>query len=65
MDSDLAAESAAVNRHKKFMLVQSPAGAKKRYIEVFQCSAADMSIVLTNPELPASAPALQSPGLGQ
>ena len=60
MDSELAAESAAINRHKKFMLLSGPQGNKKRYIEVFQCSSADMSVVLTNPELPAS---LQIPGV--
>lgn len=60
MDSELAAESAAINRHKKFMLLSGPGGNKKRYIEVFQCSSADMSVVLTNPELPTS---LQIPGV--
>lgn len=59
MDSELAAESAAINRHKKFMLLAGPQG-RKRYIEVFQCSSADMSVVLTNPDLPAS---LQIPGV--
>ncbi|XP_067937467.1 epithelial splicing regulatory protein 1-like isoform X1 [Watersipora subatra] len=60
MDSEVAAESAAINRHKKFMLLSGMGGNKKRYIEVFQCSSADMSVVLTNPELPAN---LQLPGV--
>lgn len=60
MDSEAAAEAAAINRHKKFMLLSGMGGSKKRYIEVFQCSSADMSVVLTNPELP---PNLQIPGV--
>lgn len=55
MDSELAAESASINRHKKYMLLANPvSGNKKRYIEVFQCSSNDMNVILTNPELPTS-----------
>lgn len=44
MDSDISAEAAAINKHKKFMFI----GNKKRYIEVLQCSGEDMNLVLTN-----------------
>lgn len=50
MDTDLAAEAAAINRHKKYMLLPNAiSGNKKRYIEVFQCSSHDMNVILTNP----------------
>lgn len=57
MNSELAAESAAINRHKKYMIL----GNKKRYIEVIQCSGEDMNMILakglpsaqpTQPQLP-------------
>jgi len=60
MDSEQAAEAVAANRHKKFMLLPGPSGPRKRYIEVFQCSSADMSVVLANPELPTN---LQLPAM--
>lgn len=60
MDSEQTAELAALNRHKKFMLLHNYNPVKKRYIEVFQCSSADMTVVLTNPELPTT---LQIPGM--
>lgn len=60
MESELAAESTAVNRHKKFMLLAGIGGGKKRYIEVFQCSSNDMSVVLANQELPSN---LHIPGV--
>ena len=44
MDSEQSAESAGINKHKKFMFI----GNKKRYIEVLQCSGEDMNLVLTN-----------------
>ena len=44
MDSEQSAESAGLNKHKKFMFI----GNKKRYIEVLQCSGEDMNLVLTN-----------------
>ncbi|KAK2190891.1 hypothetical protein NP493_65g02011 [Ridgeia piscesae] len=44
MDSELAAETGALLKHKKFMFI----GNKKRYIEVLQCSGEDMNLILTN-----------------
>ena len=44
MDSELAAETASLLKHKKFMFI----GNKKRYIEVLQCSGEDMNLILTN-----------------
>lgn len=61
MDSEFAAETAALNRHKKFMLLSGPSGSKKRYIEVFQCSSADMSVILTASDLPGATMPLASP----
>lgn len=61
MDSEFSAETAALNRHKRFMLLSGPSGSKKRYIEVFQCSSADMSVILTAADLPGTVP-LTSPG---
>lgn len=45
LDSEVAAASAAAERHNKYMQI----GRKQRYIEVFQCSADDMNLVLTGP----------------
>ena len=73
MDSEQAAEIAALNRHKKFMFI----GNKKRYIEVIQCSGEDMNVVLTNgvaamptpaailpPQVPMMPRPMVSPGRG-
>lgn len=46
MDSEHAAAMAAADRHNKYMQIP---GKKQRYIEVFQCSADDMNLVLTGP----------------
>eukprot|EP00092_Neocalanus_flemingeri_P009635 GFUD01010373.1.p1 GENE.GFUD01010373.1~~GFUD01010373.1.p1 ORF type:complete len:502 (-),score=123.80 GFUD01010373.1:1251-2756(-) len=43
MDSEPSSFSAANNRHHRYMVF----GKKQRYIEVFQCSGEDMSLVLT------------------
>jgi len=43
MDSEASSFSAANNRHHRYMVF----GKKQRYIEVFQCSGEDMSLVLT------------------
>ena len=57
MDSEQSAESAGVNKHKKFMFI----GNKKRYIEVLQCSGEDMNLVLTNGvQMPTSSSILPS-----
>uniref|UniRef100_A0A5S6QE93 RRM domain-containing protein n=1 Tax=Trichuris muris TaxID=70415 RepID=A0A5S6QE93_TRIMR len=45
LDSEAAAASAAADRHNKYLQI----GKKQRYIEVFQCSADDMNLVLTGP----------------
>lgn len=45
MDSDAAAIACSSDRHNKYMHI----GKKQRYIEVFQCSADDMNLVLTGP----------------
>jgi epithelial splicing regulatory protein 1/2 len=51
LDSEQAAAAAASDRHNKYMQI----GKKQRYIEVFQCSADDMNLVLTGPSaLPTS-----------
>jgi len=64
MDSEASSFSAANNRHHRYMVF----GKKQRYIEVFQCSGEDMSMVLTggvaglgHPQPQAKAPLL-SPG---
>ena len=57
MDSEQSAESAGINKHKKFMFI----GNKKRYIEVLQCSGEDMNLVLTNGvQMPSSSSILPS-----
>merc|ERR1719334_2703730 len=43
MDSEPSSFAAANNRHHRYMVF----GKKQRYIEVFQCSGEDMSLVLT------------------
>uniref|UniRef100_A0A915KAL6 RRM domain-containing protein n=1 Tax=Romanomermis culicivorax TaxID=13658 RepID=A0A915KAL6_ROMCU len=45
LDGEMAAAAAAADRHNKYMQI----GKKQRYIEVFQCSADDMNLVLTGP----------------
>ncbi len=55
MDSDAAAIACATDRHNKYMHI----GKKQRYIEVFQCSADDMNLVLTGPTPLPSTPVLQ------
>lgn len=57
----MAAEAAAINRHKKFMLLSGPGGVKKRYIEVFQCSSNDMSIILSNTDMANGLPTASGP----
>lgn len=64
MDSELSACETAQQKHHRYMIF----GKKQRYIEVFQCSGEDMSLVLTGgvpgPSSPAkAAPALLSPGM--
>ena len=56
MDSEVSAEQAALNKHKKFMFI----GNKKRYIEVLQSSGEDMNLVLTNGVNGLPTPAAQS-----
>ena len=51
MDSEQAAAASSADRHNKYMQIAK----KQRYIEVFQCSADDMNLVLTGP---ASGPVL-------
>ncbi|XP_030756360.1 RNA-binding protein fusilli isoform X2 [Sitophilus oryzae] len=57
MDSEASAFSAAQHKHHRYMVF----GKKQRYIEVFQCSGEDMSLVLTGglpgPPSPATAAA--------
>lgn len=55
MDSEQAAAMAAADRHNKYMQIS---GKKQRYIEVFQCSADDMNLVLTGPASTGALPAL-------
>ena len=43
MDSEGSAFGAANSKHHRYMVF----GKKQRYIEVFQCSGEDMSVVLT------------------
>ena len=45
MDDEVSAVSCATERHNKYMQIAK----KQRYIEVFQCSADDMNLVLTGP----------------
>jgi hypothetical protein len=45
MESEMAANATALDRHNKYMQI----GRKHRYIEVFQCSADDMSLTLAAP----------------
>ncbi|KHJ44908.1 hypothetical protein D918_04719 [Trichuris suis] len=45
LDSEASAAAAAADRHNKYLQI----GKKQRYIEVFQCSADDMNLVLTGP----------------
>ncbi|KAI1706208.1 RNA-binding protein sym-2 [Ditylenchus destructor] len=52
MDSESSAASAAQSMHNKYMEV----GKKKRYIEVFQCSAEDMNLLLSTPLLAQGSP---------
>jgi len=67
MDSEPSSFAAANNRHHRYMVF----GKKQRYIEVFQCSGEDMSLVLTGgvagmghqPGQPSKTPLL-SPGGG-
>jgi len=63
MDSEASAFSAANQRHHRYMVF----GKKQRYIEVFQCSGEDMSMVLTGgvggPPPPAVKSPLISPGM--
>ena len=65
MDSEPSAFAAANQRHHRYMVF----GKKQRYIEVFQCSGEDMSMVLTGgvggpgaPPAPGKSP-LISPGM--
>ncbi|KRX97092.1 Epithelial splicing regulatory protein 2 [Trichinella pseudospiralis] len=55
MDSDIAAATTAADRHNKYMHT----GKKQRYIEVFQCSADDMNLVLAGPA-PVPSPLMPS-----
>uniref|UniRef100_A0A914W4Q5 RRM domain-containing protein n=1 Tax=Plectus sambesii TaxID=2011161 RepID=A0A914W4Q5_9BILA len=57
MDSEQAAAASSADRHNKYMQIAK----KQRYIEVFQCSADDMNLVLTGP---TSGPVLPG-GMGQ
>lgn len=65
MDSEHSAFAAAQMRHHRFMIF----GKKQRYIEVFQCSGEDMSLVLFGGIPPPTAPVspvgktLLSPGM--
>ena len=63
MDSESSAYGASNNKHHRYMVF----GKKQRYIEVFQCSGEDMSVVLTGGVSGASAgkpqPPLLSPGM--
>ena len=64
MDSEASAFGASNNKHHLYMVF----GKKKRYIEVFQCSGEDMSVVLTGNTGGASSgkpgqPPLLSPGM--
>ena len=45
MEAEAAAQTTALDRHNKYMQI----GRKHRYIEVFQCSADDMSLTLAAP----------------
>jgi epithelial splicing regulatory protein 1/2 len=61
MNSEHSACASAQQKHNKYMVF----GKKHRYIEVFQCSGEDMSLVLTglHPSTPTTKPALLSPGM--
>merc|ERR1719193_2437947 len=61
MDSEPSSFAAANNRHHRYMVF----GKKQRYIEVFQCSGEDMSLVLTGgvAGLGQTKPPLLSPGM--
>ena len=61
MDSEASAFGAATNKHHRYMVF----GKKQRYIEVFQCSGEDMSVVLTGAgaKQPGQQPPLLSPGM--
>ena len=50
MDSEAASAASSMERHNKYMQI----GKKQRYIEVFQCSADDMNLVLTGPSAASS-----------
>lgn len=58
MDSEASAYACASQRHHRYMIF----GKKQRYIEVFQCSGDDMSLVLTGAVTPPSTTPLPSPG---
>ncbi|XP_014473071.1 PREDICTED: RNA-binding protein fusilli isoform X2 [Dinoponera quadriceps] len=58
MDSETSAYACASQRHHRYMIF----GKKQRYIEVFQCSGDDMSLVLTGAVTPPSTTPLPSPG---
>jgi len=57
MDSEASSFGAANQRHHRYMVF----GKKQRYIEVFQCSGEDMSMVLTGGVGGPPAPAVKSP----
>ena len=57
MDSESSAYGASNNKHHRYMVF----GKKQRYIEVFQCSGEDMSVVLTGGVSGASAGKPQPP----
>ena len=61
MDGETSSFNAANHRHHRYMVF----GKKQRYIEVFQCSGEDMSLVLTGGgQQPAqNKPPLLSPGM--
>ena len=58
MDSEASSFGAANLRHHRYMVF----GKKQRYIEVFQCSGEDMSLVLTG-GAQQQKPPLLSPGM--
>ncbi|XP_013191763.1 RNA-binding protein fusilli isoform X2 [Amyelois transitella] len=58
MDNETSAFLCAQQKHHQYMTF----GKKQRYIEVFQCSGDDMSLVLTGGVTPATSPKVLSPG---
>ena len=59
MDSEASAFAASNTKHHRYMVF----GKKQRYIEVFQCSGEDMSLVLTGGGAGQQKPPLLSPGI--